>query len=122
MKHIQLIAILSLTLLFLAACSTQPETKNEDLVNSIEFDYDSDTIIVDTDRIVIATDTYKVEFMETDGDEFIVRENNNTTQWIFESFWKYTVFVPSDQIKELSRQYAETFNETLPIEQPESED
>lgn len=120
MKKFKMIAILLASPLFLAVCSTEPEIVNEDTVNHIEFK-NGDEIVIDTERIVIATEKYYLNFVETSGGDYVIRENDYSNGWLFDNPWTYTVLVPTGEVKELSRQYAEAFNDTLPIEPPESE-
>lgn len=120
MKKMKRLVIAIMTLLVLAACSQPPEMKNEDLVEHIQFDEDNH-VIVDTKRIVFAIRKKQIEFVETPNGELTLHENENNNLTVFQEFWPYTLFIPTDQVKELSRQYAAAYNETLPIQKQDVE-
>lgn len=119
-----IIFLLLASVVLLAGCTTEAETKtrNEDHVNSISFQ-DRNTVIVDTERLVIATDTHSVQFVETTTDEFVIYERDIDSILSFlNDLVYYTVEIPTEHIKDISREHAEVFGETLPLESTEEDE
>lgn len=114
MKTTKLSVILIAVLLFLTACKSAPVVVNENDILAIEFKQ-HDEVIVDTERIVIATERDEVQFIESPDEKFIIKENDHTNNYTLNKRYSYDILVPTDQIKEISRQYTEAFNQTLPI-------
>lgn len=120
----RIIFLLLASVMLLSGCTTDAETKtrNEDHVNSISFQ-DRNTIILDTERLVIATDTHNVQFIETTTDEFVIyeRDIDSILSFLNDQVY-YTVEIPTEQIKDISREHAEVFGETLPLESTDEDE
>lgn len=118
-----IIFLLLIITLLLSGCTTnpEPETRNREQVTNIEFK-DRSGVIIDTEQIVIAAHNDEVEFIETTTDEFVVYETKTEDFMLFEGLWYYTVEIPTEHLKEVSRKYADAFDETLPIERTQAED
>lgn len=125
------IILLFLVTLLLTGCgeADSPIAFDEPAI-SVEFKAEDDTpadenTAIETDKLIIMTGYTTTRFIETDADNMSVIQYEMKPLDIISPYVDniyYQLSIPTDQIKEISKEYAEAFGDTLPIEYIETKD
>ncbi|MFS0815353.1 hypothetical protein ABC382_00095 [Lysinibacillus sp. 1P01SD] len=124
-KKVKVTIILFLVLLVLTACAEKKEIINDEEVYTIEdIRFEEDYVFIDTEQETFVYPSYKkLDFRKTNEPSYIsfkIIEDKDHTLNIFyflmrEEFKEKTieVFINEDAVKDISRNYATEFKETL---------
>ncbi len=109
--------------LLLGGCEKEIET--EYAITVLEFQAadkwgEKNKIYIETDEIVHLFNASEVKFIQDDkgSDLRLVqydRRSLDPVALIFGDEWEYELFIPSEQIRDISKNYAKTFNMNLDI-------